>query len=65
MLCGRSAEQGVPRSKVDEYRRRATACEESAEHAVNQIVKEQYERLARQWRVLAAQRERLDAEPRE
>ena len=49
-------------SNSDEYRERAAACAEAAERAANQDFRDKYARLARQWEILAVQRERLEEE---
>ena len=53
----------VPRQKSDEYRQRAAACQAAADVATIRSVKEQLEGLARQWNVLAWQRDMLDGRP--
>jgi hypothetical protein len=46
-------------SKADEYRLKATECDQRAAGAADADIKEQFEDLARQWRVMAKQAERL------
>jgi hypothetical protein len=46
-------------SKADEYRAKAAECDHRAAGAADPDIKEQFEDLARQWRVMAKQAERM------
>jgi hypothetical protein len=48
----------MDRSQSREYRAQAAECQQVANRWPDDLVKEQYEELARQWRVLAAHAER-------
>jgi hypothetical protein len=47
------------KTKIDEYRANALACEKKAQEATDQVIKRQWEELAIQWHYIANQVARL------
>jgi hypothetical protein len=51
-------------SKAEQYRARATACDDRAEQISDATVRAEFRQMARQWRHMAEQIEQLERERR-